>query len=741
VTHGTASELADALRDRYVIERELGRGGMATVFLARDLKHHRPVALKALHPHLSYVLGPERFLREIEVVAGLTHPHILPLHDSGGTAGLLWYTMPYVDGESLRDRLQREGRLSLEDVLRITMEVADGLHYAHHRGIIHRDLKPENILLSAGHAFVADFGIARALTQAGDDRLTGTGLALGTPAYMSPEQAAGEHVVDARSDIFSLGCVVFEMLAGETPFQGPTPQAVLAQRLTGSAPPLRSRRADVPESIAAAVARALARDPVYRFSTATGFSSALASAPGQVEATAAATLPILGGASGVRSIAVLPFSDMSAERDQEYLADGIAEEIINALTRVGAVRVAARTSSFAFKGRKEDVGQIGRKLKVTTILEGSVRKAGNRLRVTAQLVNVADGYQLWSERYDRELADMFAVEDEIAGSVVGALSTVMGETGERGRGIDRPRTENVHAYEYYLRGRQLFHQFRKKQIQLARRMFERAMEIDPRFTLAYAGAADCSSILYMYFEATETNLQQADATSRRALELGPDIAEAHAARGLALTLRGSFEAAQREFESAIALDPRLYETWYYYARVCFQKGQLAEAARFFEQAAALRPDDYQAVTYLSMMYEAMGRDADSKAASRRALPIVEQHLELNPDDARAWYNGATDLSRLGEREKALQWVDRALSLDPEDGGVLYGIACVYALLDEHERALDALDRGIQAGFGRREWAEKDPDLASLRDSPRFWKLLEALPSHFDSAQSTEESRR
>ena len=739
--HGTASELADALRDRYVIERELGRGGMATVFLARDLKHHRPVALKALYSHLSYVLGPERFLREIEVVAGLTHPHILPLHDSGETAGLLWYTMPYVDGESLRDRLQREGRLPLEDVLRITMEIADGLHYAHHRGIIHRDLKPENILLSAGHAFVADFGIARALTQAGDDRLTGTGLALGTPAYMSPEQAAGEHVVDARSDIFSLGCVVFEMLAGEPPFQGPTPQAVLAQRLTGSAPPLRSRRADVPESIAAAVARALARDPVDRFSTVTGFSSALAAAPRQVEATPAATLPIVGGASGVRSIAVLPFSDMSAERDQEYLADGIAEEIINALTRVGALRVAARTSSFAFKGRKEDVGQIGRKLKVTTILEGSVRKAGNRLRVTAQLVNVADGYQLWSERYDRELADVFAVEDEIAGSVVGALSAVIGETGERGRGIDRPRTENVHAYEYYLRGRQLFHQFRKKQIQLARRMFERAMEIDPRFTPAYAGAADCSSILYMYFEATETNLQQADATSRRALELGPDIAEAHAARGLALTLRGSFEAAQREFESAIALDPRLYETWYYYARVCFQKGQLAEAARFFEQAAALRPDDYQAVTYLSMMYEAMGRDADSKAASRRALPIVEQHLELNPDDARAWYNGATDLSRLGERDKALQWVDRALSLDPEDGGVLYGIACVYALLGEHERALDALDRGIQAGFGRREWAEKDPDLASLRDSPRFWKLLEALPSHFDSVQSTEESRR
>ena len=722
----------------YTIERELGRGGMATVFLARDLKHHRMVAVKALHPHLSHALGPERFQREIELLAGLTHPHIVPLHDSGGTASLLWYTMPYVDGESFRERLHREGRLPLEDAIRITAEVADALHYAHGHGIVHRDLKPENILLSAGHAFVADFGVARAFTQL-DDRLTGTGLALGTPAYMSPEQAAGEHAVDARSDIYSLGCVVYEMLAGEPPFTGPTPRALLAQRITGTAPPLRARRPDLPESVAAAVARALAQDPAARFPTATGFAGSLADASSRIDATVPTGVPAAGTTSGIRSIAVLPFTDMSAERDQEYLADGIAEEIINALTRAGKLRVAARTSSFAFKGRSEDAGQIGRKLKVSTILEGSVRKAGNHLRVTAQLVDVDDGYQLWSERYDRELADVFAVEDEIAQSVVGALVRVMGMPAGSARALERPRTENVHAYEYYLRGRQLFHQFRKRQIQLARRMFEHAVELDRRFALAWAGAADCSSILYMYFEAIEPNLRQADAASRRALELGPDIAEAHAARGLALTLRGSFEDAQREFESAIALDPSLYETWYFYARVCFQKGQLAEAARFFEKAAVLRPDDYQAPSYLAMTYDAMGRGEDSKATSRRTLPILEQHLELYPDDARAWYTGATDLSRLGERDKALRWVDRAVSLDPGDGAVLYGSACVYALLGESERALDALERGIKAGFGRREWAEKDPDLASLRGSPEFQKLLDALPSHGNSVRPPPDS--
>jgi serine/threonine-protein kinase len=445
---------------------------MATVYLALDLRHGRPVALKVLRPDLPHPLAAERFLREIAVVAGLTHPHIVPLHDSGEEAGLLWYAMPYIEGESLRNRLRRDGSLPLDEAIRLAREVADALGYAHGRGIIHRDLKPENILLLAGHALVADFGIARALSTASSERLTETGLTLGTPHYMSPEQAAGDHEVDGRSDIYALGCVLYELLAGAPPFTGPSPEAVLIKRFTEAPPSLRSIRDGIPEATQVAIEKALARVPADRFETAMEFARALSRSTQAISGleTTVSTRP-----APAKSIAVLPFADMSPLRDQEYFADGLAEEIIGALTRIEALRVASRTASFAFKGRNEEIGDIARKLRVGTLLEGSVRKAGNRLRVTAQLVNAVDGYHLWSEHYDRELEDVFAIQDEIAANVVRAMQVVMNETAKRA--LDKPRTGNVQAYEYYLRGRQLFHQFREKGLQMARRMFARAIRL------------------------------------------------------------------------------------------------------------------------------------------------------------------------------------------------------------------------------------------------------------------------
>lgn len=712
---------ATTLGDQYTVKRELGRGGMATVYLAQDVKHRRQVALKVLHPELAHAMGTDRFLREVETGARLVHPHVLPVFDSGEVDGLLWYTMPYIDGESLRDRLRRERQLPLDDAIRIATEVADALSYAHGHGVVHRDIKPENILLSGSHALVADFGIAKAVALAGGERLTQTGSALGTPAYMSPEQAAGDAELDGRSDIYSLGCVLYEMLAGEPPFTGPTVRALMVKHFTDPVPSVSRLRPGVPERVERATTQALAKEPVDRFASASEFARALVEAP----SGARSSRPVAQPAAAIgRSIAVLPFADMSAQHDQEYFTDGIAEEIINALTKVQALRVVSRSSAFAFKGKNQDIRQVGEQLNVSTVLEGSLRKAGNRLRITAQLINVADGYHLWSERYDRELEDVFAVQDEIAENIVRSLRVVLSE--DEKRAIEQPRTDDVQAYEYYLRGRQFFHQFREKGLQFARRMFARAIEIDPNYARAYAGIADCSSILYHYWDASNANLEQADTASRKALELAPTLAEAHAARGLALSLRGRYDDAEREFDAATRLDPQLYEGHYYFALARFQQGNLAEAAKLFEQAAAVRPEDYQAPILAAQSYAGLGQHAMADAGYRRAAITVERHIELNPDDPRALYMGANILCHIGRREQGLEWGDRALALDPEDAGVLYNTACLNAVAGRSEYAIELLEKAVQNGFGHREWIDNDPDVASLRDHPRFQALLNSL---------------
>jgi len=716
------AQFAEALRDRYLLERELGRGGMATVFLVQDLKHDRLVALKVLRPELAATLGPDRFRREIHLAARLQHPHILTVHDSGEAAGQLWFTMPYVEGESLRDRLRRERQLAVEDAVRITREAAQALQYAHEHGVVHRDIKPENLLLTRdGNTLVADFGIARALV--GDEHLTQTGMSVGTPAYMSPEQASGDKAVDARTDIYSLGCVLYEMLAGEPPFTGPTAQAVIARRFTESVPSLRRVRPSVPDAVEQAVNRALARVPADRFATAAQFAQALAIPSGT---TPPASMPatVVTQATAGKSIAVLPFADMSPQKDQDYFCEGIAEEIINALTKIQALRVASRTSAFAFKGKSEDIGEIGKKLKVATVLEGSVRKAENRLRVTAQLVSAADGYHLWSERYDRQLEDVFAIQDEIAQNIVRALRVMLSE--EEKRAIERAPTDNVKAYDYYLRGRQFFHQWRRKGVEFARRMFERAIEIDPNYALAWAGIADCCSFIYAYWDASTAHLEQADTASRKALELAPELAEVHTSRGLALAFAKRYDQAEKEFEMAIRLNPKLFEAHYFYARAQVQQGKLREAMQLFEEACRLRPEDYQAPCFLAMAYEGLGRNTDANDAYRRALQLIEQHLELNPEDSRALNLGALAAAHQGQRERGLEWARRALALDPEDSGMLYNTACFFALQGERDEALDCLEKAVQLGFGLRGWIENDADWVSLRGDPRLQALLETI---------------
>ena len=714
--------LKAALSQTYTIDRELGRGGMATVYLAQDCKHERLVALKVLHPDLAASLGPERFLREIKTAARLNHPHILALHDSGEADGFLYYVMPYVEGESLRERLDREQLLPVDEAVHHARSIASALDFAHRQNIVHRDIKPENVMLYEGEAMVMDFGIAKALSAAAADTLTQTGMMVGTPAYVSPEQAAGETNLDGRSDQYSLACVLYEMLAGERAFNGPTAQAVLAKRFTETVKPIRTVRSAVPENVERALTKALSTQPEGRFRTTAMFAQALAS-PSLSTPTDAETVP-QPVVSAAKSIAVLPFSNMSADAENEYFTDGMAEEIINALSKIQTLRVTSRTASFAFRGKSEDIAEIGQKLKVSTFLEGSMRKMGNRIRITAKLVNVADGYQLWSERYDREMEDIFAIQDDISQAIVKALRVILTE--DEKKAIEKTRKVNVEAYDYYLRGRQLIHQHSRKSLETARKMFRRAIEIDPDYALAHAGLADCSSILYMMMDARESNLSQGESASQKALELDPDLAEAHIARGLAVSLRRQFDEAEREFETAMRLDPKLFEAAYYFARARIQQGRFAEAAKLFERACTLRPEDYQASGFLAQAYASMGMPTESEAAYRRQARLVEERLDLIPDDARACSLGAAAFATFGEVDRSVILAKRALAIDPDDPMLLYNVACTYAQLHKTEDALDCLESAVDKGYGDKEWTEHDSDFASIRETPRFKTILATM---------------
>ena len=703
--HSTGEQLNAALTGRFAVERLLGRGGMSSVFLARDLRHDRLVALKVLRPAIAATLGAERFLREIHIAASLAHPNILTVHDSGEAGGMLFYVMPYVEGESLRARLTREGPLPVAEAVRIACEAADALSYAHSRNVVHRDVKPENILLEAGHAVVADFGMACAIEAAGGDRLTESGLAVGTPAYMSPEQAAAEPT-DGRTDIYSLACVLYETLAGEPPFTGPSALAVLARKATAPLPSLRLVRGAVPLHVERAITRALAAMPADRFATAAEFADALRSEGAAVVAG--------------RSVAVLPFTNMSGDSESDYFAEGIAEEITTALARVPELRVAARTSAFAFKGDRLDVREIGRRLGVGVVLEGSVRRAGKKLRVTAQLIDVSDGYHRWSDRYDREMEDVFAIEDDITRNIVAALEVLLAD---RGTGAMVPAaTSHVNAYDYYLRGRQYFRGGRKKSLEYARQMFERAIEIDPAYALAWAGAADCGSLLHMYYPGQTDDAARADRASERALALAPQLPEAHAARAFALFQLGRMADAVDHFREAIRLDPQAFEARYFYGRALFQLGRFVDAARMFEEAAQVR-EDYQARFFAAQAHQAMGNVPEADAAYRRAFDVARSHLDLNPDDPRAATMCAVSACRVGRKDEGLAWARRAVQADPEDAGVRYNVACLYALEGQVEDAIRSLEDAFEVGFTNREWIKRDPDLDSLREHPRFLALL------------------
>jgi non-specific serine/threonine protein kinase len=699
----------------YRVLRELGRGGMGIVYLAHDPRLDRQVAIKTLSKEMSEPAELERFSREARTLARLSHPNVATVFDLGEHEGRNFLVMEYVEGETLQAVLQR-GPLPIEEALVVAVQVAEGLAAAHGQGVVHRDLKPGNVIRTReGRVKILDFGLAKAIAG-GAAGGTATQLTLeqhvvGTPGYMSPEQLRGR-TVDARSDIFAFGVLLYEMLCGTRPFGGGTLAEVASGTLTASPTPMRERARDIPPELETLVGRCLEKEPDRRCGSMSALLDGLrAVRPGEREAPGP-------------SVAVLPFANLSADIENEYFADGMAEEIINALCKIDQLRVVARTSSFTFKGRNEDVRKIGADLGVGTVLEGSVRRAGKRLRIAAQLVKVSDGYHLWSERFDRDLEDVFAVQDEIAENIAAALRVVLGER-ER-TAIRKMRTTNPEAHDYYLRGLAYLRTISDEGLSRAPDMFQRAVTIDPNYALAWAGLTEALAWIYDWKEHTLEVLQRLDAASRRAIEADPGLPEAHVARGHAIAHMGGGDNARRAFEEAIRLDPRCYEAYWFCGRSYMNEGHLGPAIPYFLKAAAVRPEDFQALILAGNCHRGLGQVEEERDLARRTLPVIDRHLALHANDERAVYFKATCYSSLGEQAKAIEWAELALRMR-EDSSTRYNVACLFANEGLRERALELLERNVDAGWGNRSWVEHDPDMNPLRDHPRFQALLERMP--------------
>ncbi len=779
------------LGDRYRIGHEIGRGGMATVYRADDLKHGRPVALKVLKPELAASLGTERFLREISLTARLDHPHILPLLDSGEVDGLLYYVMPYVDGESLRSRLDREKQLPVDDALRIAGEVADALNHAHDQGIVHRDIKPENILLSGGHARVADFGIARAVSAAGTESITETGLAIGSPIYMSPEQASADRNVDARTDIYSLGCVLYEMLSGQPPHSAATTEGVFARKWLDAVPSLRVVRETVPLGVEQAVTRALAKAPADRFSSASLFAEALkAKGPpdqvalenssrrwliggGALAGVAAIGLVLLFDAGGIRtratgaiaqkqieSVAVLPLENLSGDAQQDYLAAGMHEALIVDLGKLsGLTRVSARSSVLRYLKTDKSAREIGSELGVDAVIAGTVMRSGERVRITANLVRTETEEQLWSESYDRNLRDVLTLQDEIVSAIARQVRLRL-SAGDRAR-LARARQVNPQAYELYLKGK--FHLNKLTPIGFERglALLEQATVVDPNDPLPWAGLAYGYTMMELFTAGSSAEmLPRAKAAALRAVELDESLAEAHAALAFFQGVKEwDNDGATKSFKRALELNPNLAEAHVMYSWHISNFGDPEEAVAEMKRGVALDPLSPLYTAWLAGLYWDVGQTEDAivearkamelqpdfpvalfvlgqchlnKREYRQAIAMHQKGLALYPTQGFSWILART-YALAGERANALSILARLDSGSPGDTQHPWFVAGAYVAVGENEKAMDWLEKA---------YADRSQFLPSLMRSntasaamfkplqgnPRFEKLLQKLNS-------------
>jgi TolB-like protein/Tfp pilus assembly protein PilF/tRNA A-37 threonylcarbamoyl transferase component Bud32 len=741
----TLAAARSLLAGRYAVTREIGRGGMATVYLADETKHKRQVAIKVLHPELAATLGADRFLREIGIAAQLSHPHLVPLIDSGNAGGLLYYVSSYMPGGSLRERLLRERTLSVRDMLRIAEEVSTALDYAHRTGFVHRDVKPENILFADGHALLADFGVARVIFgQGADEEVTAAGIAIGTPEYMSPEQASGDRDVDGRADVYSLACVIYEMLTGAPPFRAAAARNILLQHVTETPTRVRVLRPEVPTSVDDAIARALTKDPANRFRSACAFVDAMRLDVPRTRVFVGAT----------RNIAVLPFVNASPDPDNDYLSDGITDELIDALTKVEGLRVASRTSVFALKGKPQDIRAIGALLDCPVVLEGTVRRAGNQLRITAQLTSTDDGHLVWSQRYDRQMDDAFAIQDEIARTIVNTLrATSLAGVAAPSK---RRQTDNAVAYSLYLKGRYEWNRRTQEGVAAGIRFFEQAIAEDPGYALAYTGLADCYSLHVDYRSVPVVEgFEAAKAYARKAIELDDTLAEAHASLAWSLFIFDwNWDEAEREFRRAIELDPRYASAHQWYAFLLLAKGAMGEALVESHTAVELDAASASARRSLATCY-LYARRYD------QAIYHFERGITMNPnaeetyrmwgltlavsgrlDEAVTMLREASEMPAAGTLTRAslgyalartgrigeAQSIYDALAASAAAGRYVSPVAFATILigLGRDDEALDWMDRAVDDRRGWVVYVNVNPLLDPIRGHPRFEALVRRM---------------
>ena len=785
-----ASPLAEALRDRYIIEREIGHGGMATVYLAHDLRHDRLVALKVLLPELAQALGVERFLREIKVAARLQHPHILSVHDSGEMAGQFWFTMPYVEGESLRERLNREKQFSVEEALRIVGEAADALDCAHRHRVIHRDIKPENILLSEGHALVADFGISRALeSTTAEEPLTQTGVVVGTPIYMSPEQAAGERALDGRSDIYSLGIVLYELLAGEAPYTGPSAQVITAKRFSDPVPLVRRVRPAVPEIVDQAIQRALARVPADRFSTAAEFARELrvpsgaaaiplrtSTSPSLTSAAAshrrervslAVALGVgfllgLGGLFGLlrsgsqrdavagglsKRLVVLPFESTGDATEQAF-AIGISEEITTRLARVPGLSLIGRSSALRYPRSSQTAPEFGRALGVDYVLDGTVRSAVRQtgqkhLRITPELIRVADGTHVWGAPYEGLTGDVFTLQADVAERVAEALRGTLESSQQRA--VRAGPTENLEAFRLYTLGRAEWNRRTQQSLVQAADYFQRAIARDSTFARAWAGLADTYA-LYQYYGvrglSRDSAYTRAKSAALRAIVLDSTLAEPHASLNQILRYGyWDWEGSEREVRRAIALDPNYATAHKWLAEHLMGLGRFPEAITEARTAVQLEPLAEPPQNTLAVALWYAGRTDQAIAVFRTALARDSRSPSLGVNLFTVYVTaGRTDdaVAFMAERYDT-STLRRALVKRPSDPtarAVLLAAftavrgrrarldqARVHVFLGEYQEALSELEGAVAERIPALEAIRVDPVWAALRGHSRFRAIV------------------